>query len=108
MDETMDSGGAMAGNMTSHMGNGESMTLFLFDPAEATHVAVSSGSWTDPSTWKDGKVPGTDAKVYVPEGIEVEYNSTSNARLEMVRVDGALDFATSIDTHMRVETLLME
>ena len=106
MDETMDSGGAMAGNMTSHMGNGESMTLFLFDPAEATHVAVSSGSWTDPSTWKDGKVPGTDAKVYVPEGIEVEYNSTSNARLEMVRVDGALDFATSIDTHMRVETLL--
>jgi hypothetical protein len=87
-----------------HMGTLHSMTQNLFDVSEATHVAISSGNWTDPNTWKDGKVPGDDAKVHIPLGVEVEYDSTSDARLEIVRVDGALDFATSTDTFMLVES----
>ncbi|QAX32121.1 G8 domain-containing protein [Leisingera sp. NJS204] len=82
------------------------MTTPFTNPADATHVAIQSGNWNDPSTWKGGKVPGKDAKVHVPEGVSVEYNSTSNARLEWVRIDGGLDFATDQDTHIRVETFV--
>ncbi|SDF18034.1 LamG-like jellyroll fold domain-containing protein [Limimaricola pyoseonensis] len=82
---------------------GHSHTLSLFDPAKATHVAVKNGNWTDPSSWKGGKVPGPDAKVHIPEGISLRYDSQSQARLETVRVDGALDFATRSDTYMKVE-----
>ncbi|KJZ18503.1 LamG-like jellyroll fold domain-containing protein [Loktanella sp. S4079] len=81
------------------------MTDALFDVNDATHVAVSSGAWTDPSTWKGGRIPTEDAKVHIPMGIEVEYDSTSDVRLEVVRVDGALDFATNQDTYMLVESL---
>ncbi|OED47345.1 hypothetical protein AB838_16135 [Rhodobacteraceae bacterium (ex Bugula neritina AB1)] len=82
------------------------MTMSIANPDDATHVAIQSGNWNDPSTWKNGKVPGTEAKVLIPMGVSVEYNSTSNARLDWVRVDGGLDFATDQDTHIRVETFV--
>ncbi|NDW57837.1 hypothetical protein G0P98_15125, partial [Yangia sp. PrR004] len=44
--------------------------------------------------------------MYIPEGVDVEYDSTSNARIEWVRVDGALDFATDQDTNLLVETMV--
>ena len=84
----------------------EDATLVFTNPSESTHIAIKSGNWSDPSIWKDGKVPGDDAKVYIPEGLEIEYDSQSTARLEWVRVDGALDFATDQDTNMLVETLV--
>lgn len=89
-------------DMTSH----DDATMAFANPNEATHVASTSGNWSDPSTWENGKVPGENAKVYIPEGVEVEYDATSNARIEWVRVDGALDFATDQDTNLLVETLV--
>ena len=86
-------------------GMSHSMTAGLFDVTTATHVAISSGAWTDPGTWKGGRVPGEDAKVHIPMGITVEYDSVSQAELKVVRVDGALDFATDQDTYMLVETV---
>ena len=87
--------------MTHHAG----MTDALFDVNDATHIAVSSGSWSDPSTWEGGRVPGEGAQVHIPMGIEVEYDVVSDKRLEVVRVDGALDFATTQDTYMLVESV---
>ena len=87
------------------MGHHHNATLGLFDPKDATHVAVKSGDWTDPKTWENGRVPGNDAKVHIPSGVEVAYDSTSNAQLEVVRVDGALDFVTNADTSMLVQSL---
>ncbi len=81
------------------------MTDSIFDGSDATHVAVSSGAWTDASTWKGGRIPNADAKVHIPMGIKVEYDSVSDARLEVVRVDGELNFATDQNTYMFVETV---
>ncbi|MGK7296952.1 MAG: G8 domain-containing protein, partial [Candidatus Wenzhouxiangella sp. M2_3B_020] len=78
----------------------------LLDPADATHVAVKSGAWSDPSTWAGARVPGSDADVHIPQTVAVEYDAVSDARLHAVRVDGALRFATDIDTRMVVDTLI--
>ena len=106
-----DDGGASAGGhphadnpakATEHMA-----ALNLVPVEDATHIAVNSGSWFDPATWANGEVPGEGAKVVIPEGIEVAYDGESAASLFTVRVDGALEFATDVDTFMEVDTLIV-
>ncbi|MEL7210933.1 MAG: G8 domain-containing protein, partial [Actinomycetota bacterium] len=80
--------------------------LALADPASATHVAVSSGSWSAPATWADGRVPDDGAAVHVPEGLEVTVDGDVAAVHDTVRLDGTLRFATDADTTLRVDTLV--
>jgi len=80
--------------------------MALVPRAEATHVAVAHGSWFDPSTWANGEVPGDDAKVLVPRGIEVTYDGQSDASIFTVRVDGHLEFATDADSMLRLDTMV--
>ncbi|MEM9098124.1 MAG: cadherin-like domain-containing protein [Pseudomonadota bacterium] len=89
--------------------HGEHAAVFdLVKHADATHIAVSSGSWSDPATWADGVVPGDDAKVVIGDGVHVTYDAVSDARLFTVRVDGHLDFATDRDTKMVVDTMVVD
>ena len=59
----------------------------LLAPEDATHVAVRSGSWSDPSTWAGGKVPDDSSSIQIPEGISILYDVRSSPNLEIVRVD---------------------
>lgn len=81
--------------------------LDLVKVADATHIAVKSGSWFDPATWANGAVPGEGARVVIPDGVEVLYDGESEASVFTVRVDGALTFATDRDTHLVVDTLVV-
>ena len=81
--------------------------LNLVKHADATHVAVSNGSWFDPDTWSTNQVPGDDARVLIPNGIAVDYDGVSDARLFTVRVDGELHFATDTDSKMVVDTFVV-
>src|SRR3954463_12271227 len=65
----------------------------LVKDAEITHRAVRDGAWSDPATWEDGRIPGKDAVVQVPEGVTVTYDAQSSVSLFKVRVDGELSFA---------------
>ena len=86
----------------------EHAALFALVPrAEATHVAVRNGSWFDPATWSDGRIPDAGAKVLIPEAISVKYDGVSDASLFTVRVDGKLLFAPDHDTRMVVDTLVV-
>ena len=80
--------------------------MALFDPADATHVAVKDGAWTDPGTWSNGKVPGAGAMVYIPEDRAVTYDANSSAELDTVRVDGELAWATNKSTALHVDTIV--
>src|SRR6266576_2446979 len=42
--------------------------LYLVKHADVTHMAVHDGRWSDPNTWKDGKLPAAGANVLVPRG----------------------------------------
>src|SRR4051812_48178905 len=45
--------------------------LQLVPSCAATHVAIQSGTWTDPQTWRDGNVPGPNARVIIPDAVTV-------------------------------------
>lgn len=56
--------------------------MALVAEEEATHVAVPSGVlWSQPTTWRDGKVPGDDARVFIPGGCIVAYDVQHNPPL---------------------------
>lgn len=78
----------------------------LANPDDATHVAVKSGAWSDPSTWEGGRVPGAEAQVLIPENVMVLYDVDEDVPLQTVRVDGHLKWATDQDTEMLVETIV--
>jgi hypothetical protein len=79
----------------------------LITEEDATHVAVKNGSWFDPNTWKNGKLPDNKAQVFIPKGVRVNYTQESNNRLYTLRVDGTLNFATKKNTKMLVDTLFV-
>jgi len=100
----MNTGGMSMADMP--MSPGHMALMALVPPGSATHVAVNSGSWFDPSTWANGQVPGDDAKVLIGAGVQVRYDGQSDARLKTLRVDGRLSFATDADTKLVVDTFV--
>ena len=101
-----------AGGHSAHMDDpskaAEHAALFDLVPrSEATHVAVSSGSWFDPATWHEGRIPADGAQVLIPEGVNVSYDGQSEADLFTLRVDGELSFATDQDTRMVIDTFVV-
>ena len=81
--------------------------LDLVPHSEATHVAVKSGSWSDPTVWKNGEVPDRGANVLIPEDFGVTYDTNSDARLNTLRVDGSLKFASAKNTKMLIDTFVV-
>ncbi|HEV7298275.1 MAG TPA: PA14 domain-containing protein [Tepidisphaeraceae bacterium] len=82
--------------------------LDLVPTGTATHVAIRSGDWTNPTTWLNGVVPAAGARAWVPNGQVVTYNVASNpVRLNTLRVDGVLNFATAQNTHLLVDTFVV-
>jgi hypothetical protein len=81
--------------------------LDLVPRADATHVAIANGDWFNASTWYNGRIPGADAKVLIPEGVTVNYDGESDASLFTVRVDGELSFAIDANTKMIVDTMVI-
>jgi hypothetical protein len=81
--------------------------LHLVPHAEVTHTAVRDGRWSDPGTWKDGKLPAANANVLVPGGKTVTLDEVLTVSLRTVRVDGKLNFAPDRDTCLIVDTIVV-
>ena len=89
----------------SHLAD-DAAIVALVPHAEATHIAVASGDWSDPATWLNGAVPKNGATVLIPRQISVTYDVNERFRLDRVRVDGTLTWALDQSTAMLVETLI--
>jgi len=90
---------------STHIAHGKAL-LDLLPETEATHVAVQSGNWFSSSTWAGGSVPSEGAKVLIPEDVEVLYSGRSDAKLDVVRIDGTIEFATNVNSKMVVDTMI--
>ena len=95
----------------SHIAD-DAAILSIVPHGRATHIAVTDGDWTSPATWLGGALPRNGARVLIPNGIAVTYDSTeANVRLDWLRVDGRLwvDTATLTNAHleMLVETIVV-
>ena len=80
--------------------------LDLVPVAEASHQAVQSGSWSDPDTWKDGRLPDDGARVHLPAGVVVTLTERWSPSLRWVRLDGTLRFDPLSTTELKVDTLV--
>jgi hypothetical protein len=65
-------------------------------------VSARSGSWSDPGTWKGGKVPGSGARVRVAEGHTVTYDVADDQVIRLIHVAGTLTFARDRNTRLNV------
>lgn len=86
---------------------GEHMAAMgLADPTAATHRVVASGPWSSPETWADGVLPTVGARVLVPAGLTVTVDGVFTTELKTLRVDGTLRFDPTVNTELRVDTLV--
>ncbi len=87
----------------------EHATALSLAPIEkATHIAVASGDWSDPSIWADRQVPDRDARVYVPFWVDVNYDvGPGGPGLDWLRVDGKVAFIPRRSTELRVTTIVV-
>jgi hypothetical protein len=81
--------------------------LDLVRESEATHVAVRSGPWSQPGTWKQNAVPAAGATVLIPHDVAVTVDAVMVAALRGVRVEGTLRWDTERDACLTVDTLLV-
>ncbi|MEM7523207.1 MAG: G8 domain-containing protein, partial [Pseudomonadota bacterium] len=94
--------GHLSGDHEEHLA-----AIDLATEADATHVAIASGDWFDPSIWDGGVVPGDDARVFIPEHFEVDYAGGDGARIFTIGVEGALRFDPEADSQLIVDTLIV-
>ena len=87
--------------------SGHQAFLDLVPHEQATHVAIKNGQWFDPNTWNTGEVPGDGANVVIPQGRWLFYGKESDTRLNTLRVDGSLRFASHKDTKMLIDTFVV-
>ena len=86
----------------------EHLALFqLVRYDQVTHTAVSSGAWSDAATWQGGVVPSDSARVLIPVGVEVTVDRVIAASVFSIRVDGTLSFAPTVNTQLRVDTIIV-
>jgi hypothetical protein len=87
--------------------HGEHATALALLPADrATHTAKANGDWADPQTWDHG-VPTAEARVLIPECVQVTVKTELGPDIDWVRVEGTLRFASDANTRLRVATVLV-
>ena len=89
---------------TSHPPNPAAMALVSLD--QATHTVVASGNWSDPSVWQDGTLPTAGARIVIPEGMTLTVDGQIAEEIKTIRIDGTLQFATDVNTELRVDTIV--
>ena len=106
MDSAMNlSSTPMATNHVGHhMANPAAMALISSD--QATNTVVASGNWSDPSVWKNGTLPVEGARIIIPQGMTLTVDSVIPTEFKTIGIHGTLDFATDVNTELRVETMV--
>ncbi|MEM8507280.1 MAG: G8 domain-containing protein [Bacteroidota bacterium] len=83
-----------------------SSPLQLLPPSEATHIVQSSGNWSATTTWRNGAIPNTGAKIHIPAGTVLTIDGEITTRIKILRIDGKLQFSTTVNTSLNVETII--
>src|SRR6516162_7767289 len=78
------------------------LALVPTDGSYFQDVAVQSGDWSDPATWRGGSIPKNMDNVWVPQGVDVTISrdvsqdaSGHRVAIHALRVDGMLSFDAS-------------
>jgi hypothetical protein len=72
-----------------------------------THTAISSGQWNAAATWQNGILPTAGANVLVSAGVTVTVGHIDTVALHTIRVDGTLQFDSTKNTGLLVDTIVV-
>ncbi|MHC4841920.1 MAG: G8 domain-containing protein, partial [Planctomycetota bacterium] len=75
--------------------------------ADATHMAIHSGNWHDPGTWRHLAIPDDLSQVVIMSDVEVVLDRVNDVVHKTIRVDGTLRMATDTNTTLRVDTMVI-
>ncbi|MEM8699668.1 MAG: G8 domain-containing protein, partial [Pseudomonadota bacterium] len=89
-----------------HMNHMHMPSMALVSLDQVTHAPTQSGNWSDQSIWGLNGPPDAGARVHIPAGIEVTVDTMLTPEFKTVRVDGTLNFATDVNTELKVDTLV--
>jgi hypothetical protein len=67
-----------------------------------------SGDWSDPATWENDRAPAAGDNVLVRAGHTIVYDVVSNQAIRVLKIAGALRFATDRDTRLDVGLIRVE
>ena len=71
-----------------------------------TNETVDSGDWSDPTIWKDGKIPQDGARVLINKDHKVTINKTLTTKIRTIKLDGTLAFNPHQNTQLVVDTMV--
>ncbi|MCP1975265.1 G8 domain-containing protein [Bradyrhizobium elkanii] len=84
-----------------------SAALELVALCSETHVAVKSGDWSASSTWAEGRSPAANARVRIPSGVTVKVDQEVPAKIDWIRIDGALVWSTEHSASVNAGTIVV-
>jgi len=76
--------------------------------SDATATSAKSGQWHDSDTWAGGNVPAQGARVRIAEGHTIEISQKLAPVYTSVHVLGSLQFKSSADSELKVDTLVVD
>jgi hypothetical protein len=80
--------------------------LNLVNTNDVTIKTTGNGNWGDIATWNLGRLPQAGDRVQIQTGHELLVNGVFDESLMSIRLDGALKFSTSVNSQLRVDTLV--
>ena len=95
----------MQTDMTPAMLQQQNEALALVSSSAFTNRAIQSGNWSDPLTWSNLHVPAAGANVWVMPGRTVTVDGDITPSLHTIRVSGTLNFSTTANSSVKVDTL---
>ncbi|TQV85898.1 G8 domain-containing protein [Aliikangiella coralliicola] len=102
-------GGCSGGNSDSVQAPNISEPPTADTPPPATTTidakVASSGNWSDPKTWNNSALPAENARILIPSGLTLTVDGEIKEKLKKIEIEGTLNFATQINTQLKVETI---
>ncbi|MEM9775743.1 MAG: G8 domain-containing protein, partial [Chloroflexota bacterium] len=80
-------------------------TPSIHKPENASHTAITSGNWSSASTWQNGSIPAAGDTIAIPQDIVVTVDGKVAPKYKSIAIDGALRFATDVNTELWVDTI---
>lgn len=85
-----------------------SLVLVFEIRANPLYTAVKSGDFLDPHTWSLRRMPAPDSDILIPKGIQVDVNSYVKQPINIVTVEGTLNFNPDANTALTVDSIYIE
>ena len=91
---------------TQHTQHAHPAAMALVSADQATNTVIASGDWSNPAVWQNGELPTAGARIIIPQGMTLTVDSVIPTEFKTIGIHGTLNFATDVNTELRVDTIV--